>query len=93
MIQAGTISTGSAPTVAVAGAYWGQLDQRIAEHDLAWRGGEVAPDREATGDRTTVRRCLVAQKVAQPVCEVGSARIRDWQKMSEDENKVIIGLG
>jgi len=27
-----------------------QLDQGIAEDDLAWRGGEVAPNREATSE-------------------------------------------
>ena len=37
--------------------------------------GEVAPNREATSDRTTMRRCLVAQQVTHPGYEASSAGV------------------
>jgi hypothetical protein len=46
MIQAGTISTGSAPTVFGDRRILDQLDQRIAEDDLARCRRQVSPDDE-----------------------------------------------
>ncbi len=49
MIQAGTISTGSACTSAVAGAYWMSSIEAVAQHHLAGGDGHVAADDEVLG--------------------------------------------
>ena len=49
MIQAGTMSTGSAWTCGVVGAYWISSIDPIAQDDAARGDGDVAPDLERLG--------------------------------------------
>ena len=74
MIQAGTISTGSAADRGGRRRILDQLDQLVAEHDLAGRGGEVLADLEAVGLAAPPwRRCRSRQQVIAPASEVGPA--------------------
>ena len=73
MIQAGTISTGSAPTVGGRRRVLDQLDQRVAEHDLAGRGGEVVADREAAGGAPPASPPDRAASCCMPCREIAAA--------------------
>ena len=63
MIQADTISTGSAPTVAVVGAYWISSISALRNTTFPGVAARSLSDRETVCDRAAVRSRLVAQQV------------------------------
>ena len=90
MIHAGTISTGSRMHLARRRRVLDQLDQPVAEDDLARRDGELAPGRNASvptaasaGDRALpvieeIHRA--AQQVLPAFAQRGVEHFRDWSR-------------
>ena len=76
MIQADTISTGSAPTVRGHRCVLDQLDQRIAEHDFPRRGSEVFSDREAVCNARRAVADWSCSKLLSPRTRLGPPLVR-----------------